>query len=280
MEYAKEFIVRLTPKISFLPEANSDFSLSLGISPKTHSPEEILNLAENIATRRGKHIVVCIDEFQQIGELPDSITVQKRLRSAWQHHQLTSYCLFGSKKHMMTNIFQQRNMPFYQFGDMIYLGKIPTARWVDYITTHFTDRNRHILPELAKRLCDIVDCYSSYVQQLAWLLLTQMNDGETATETQLDHAVNDLLDTNEALFMQQIEPLSSHQLNFLRAVADGRHNGFGEAAVREEYALGSPSNIARLKTALIGRDLIETQGRGDIHLTDPVFRLWLKRRLF
>ena len=119
MEYAKEFLVRLTPKLTFSPEANTDFSLSLGITPKTHTPEEVLNLAEDIARKRGKRIVVCIDEFQQLGELPDSLTVQKRLRSVWQHQQLTSYCLFGSKQHLMSNIFQRRNMPFYQCGDFL-----------------------------------------------------------------------------------------------------------------------------------------------------------------
>ena len=279
MEYAKDFIVRLTPKISFSPEANSDFSISLGITAKTHTPEQILGLAEEIARKRGKRIVVCIDEFQQIGELPDSLTVQKRLRSVWQHQQLTSYCLFGSKKHLMSNIFQRRNMPFYQFGDMIFLDKIPTEQWVDYIVEHFLDRNKGISRELAQQLCEIVENYSSYVQQLAWLLFSLLNEGETATMGKLNHAVNDLLNANEALFMQQIEPLSAYQLNFLRAIADGHNRGFGEMEIREEYNLGSPSNITRLKSSLIKKDLIEMQAKGNINITDPVFKLWIQRRI-
>lgn len=279
MEYAKEFLVRLTPKITFSPEANTDFSLSLGITPKTHAPEEVLNLAEEIAHKRGKRIVVCIDEFQQLGELPDSLTVQKRLRSVWQHQQLTSYCLFGSKQHLMSSIFQRRNMPFYQFGDMIFLGKIDTASWVGYIVEHFADRNRHISPELSQRLCEQVDNYSSYVQQLAWLLFSRLNDGDTATREQLSQAVNDLLDANEALFMQQVEPLTAYQMNFLRAIAAGHHKGFGEKDVREDFNLGSPANITRLKNTLINKDLIEIQGRGILYFTDPVFLLWMQRQM-
>ena len=279
MEYAKEFLVRLTPKLTFSPEANTDFSLSLGITPKTHTPDEVLNLAEEIARKRNKRIVICIDEFQQLGELPDSLTVQKRLRSTWQHQQLTSYCLFGSKQHLMSNIFQRRNMPFYQFGDMIYLGKIDKEDWVDYIVSHFKDRNKNITRDLAERLCDIVDSYSSYVQQLAWQLFSRLNEGMSATEAQLDLAVNDLLDANEALFMQQVEPLSAYQMNFLRAIAMGHHHRFGEKEIREEFNLGSPANITRLKNALIKKDLIETQGRGLLYLTDPVFRQRLQCRM-
>ncbi len=279
MEYAKEFLVRLTPKLTFSPEANTDFSLSLGITPKTHTPDEVLNLAEEIARKRNKRIVICIDEFQQLGELPDSLTVQKRLRSTWQHQQLTSYCLFGSKQHLMSNIFQRRNMPFYQFGDMIYLGKIDKEDWVDYIVSHFKDRNKNITRDLAERLCDIVDNYSSYVQQLAWLLFSRLNEGMSATEAQLDLAVNDLLDANEALFMQQVEPLSAYQMNFLRAITAGYHKGLGEKEIREEFNLGSPANITRLKNALINKDIIEFQGQGSLYLTDPVFRLWMQRRI-
>lgn len=101
MENIKRFLVRVSPKISFSPEPTSDFSLSLGITPKDYSPEEILNLPEQIAKEQGVRIVVCIDEFQQIGEFTDSLTVQKRLRGTWQHHQNVSYCFFGSKKHLM-----------------------------------------------------------------------------------------------------------------------------------------------------------------------------------
>jgi len=279
MEHAKDFLVRLTPKITISPEANTDFTLSLGITPKTHTPEQVLSLAEDIARKRGKRIVVCIDEFQQLGELPDSLTVQKRLRGAWQHQQMVSYCLFGSKMHLMNTIFQRRNMPFYQFGDTIFLGKIPTALWTDYIVQHFEDRNRHISRDLAQRLSAIVDQYSSYVQQLAWLLFSRVGVGEAATEERFRQAVNDLLDANEGLFMQQIEPLTAYQMNFIRAIVHGIHSDFGEKNIREEFELGSASNIARLKTALINKDLVESRNRGQLFLTDPVFELWFRHRI-
>ena len=94
---------------------------------------DILQLPELIAREKGFRIVVCIDEFQQVGEFPGSIEVQKRMRGVWQHQQNVSYCLFGSKKHLMMNIFQSKRMPFYMFGEMIYLDCIPTEYWVPFI---------------------------------------------------------------------------------------------------------------------------------------------------
>ena len=279
MDNARDFIARLSPKVSFSPEPNSEFALSLGISPKTHAPEEILSLAEEIAQKKQKRIVVCIDEFQQIGEMADSVSIQKRLRSVWQHQRLTSYCLFGSKKHTMMNVFQKRNMPLYQFGDFKFLDKIPTETWVEYIVQHFKDRQRTISAEQAAKICQLVDNYSSYVQQLSWLVFSLIDEGQIVTDEHLKQGVKDLLNSQEQLFMQQIEPLTAYQMNFLRCILSGHHDDFGETAVREEFQLGSVSNITRLKTALVDKDIVEMSGKR-YYITDPVFALWFRSRMF
>lgn len=279
MDNARDFIARLSPKVSFSPEPNSEFALSLGISPKTHAPEEILSLAEEIAKKKQKRIVVCIDEFQQIGEMADSVSIQKRLRSVWQHQRLTSYCLFGSKKHTMMNVFQKRNMPLYQFGDFKFLDKIPTETWVEYIVQHFKDRQRTISTEQAAKICQLVDNYSSYVQQLSWLVFSLIDEGQVVTDEHLKQGVKDLLNIQEQLFMQQIEPLTAYQMNFLRCILSGHHDDFGETAVREEFQLGSVSNITRLKTALVDKDIVEMSGKR-YYITDPVFALWFRSRMF
>ena len=277
-EEAKEFLYRLTPKISFSPEPNSDFSISLGITPKTHTPEEVLQMAETIAIKRKKRIVICIDEFQQIGEMANSKQIQARLRTVWQHQKHVSYCLFGSKHHLMSSIFLHRSMPFFQFGDTISLNKIATEDWVEYIVSHFADGKRTISHALAEEICKFTENYSAYVQQLAWLVFTLKEEGETVNEDDVRQAENDLLATNDILFMQMIEPLSEFQLNFLRAIASGIKKDFGLSEVREEYNLGSYSNITRLKTALLERDLIEKK-ETELVITDPIFAKWLKRKI-
>ena len=277
-EEAKEFLYRLTPKISFSPEPNSDFSISLGITPKTHTPEEVLQMAETIAIKRKKRIVICIDEFQQIGEMANSKQIQARLRTVWQHQKHVSYCLFGSKHHLMSSIFLHRSMPFFQFGDTISLNKIATENWVEYIVSHFADGKRTISRELAEEICKFTENYSAYVQQLAWLVFTLKEEGETVTENDVKQAENDLLATNDILFMQMIEPLSEFQLNFLRAIIAGVRKDFGLSEVRKEYNLGSYSNITRLKTALLERDLIEKQETEWV-ITDPIFAKWLKQKI-
>jgi len=274
LDNIKKFLIRVSPKISFSPEPLSDISLSLGITPKEYEPEEILNLPEMIAREKGVHIVVCIDEFQQIGELPDSLIVQKRMRGVWQHQEHVSYCLFGSKKHLMTNLFQSKRMPFYQFGEMMFLDRIPTEDWIQFIIGRFEKYGKQISPSMVERICTFVDGYSSYVQQLAWNLLAETTD--TASDTDFDNAVDALIAQCSGLFVEQTIGLSAYQLNFIRALCSGIHTDFGSKRVTSQYPLGTKSNIARIKKALMERELIEERTDG-VFLSDVVFEKWFNR---
>ena len=274
LETIKRFLVRLTPKISFSPEPMSEVSLSLGITPQNYQPEEILQLPEMIAQEQGVHLVVCIDEFQQIGEFSDSLAVQKRLRGVWQHQRNVSYCLFGSKKHLMTKLFQNRKMPFYQFGETMFLDKIPTSDWIEYICSRFVKQGKQISEELAQKICETVENNSSYVQQLAWNVFAETN--KEATIEDFENGVQALMAQCSGLFEQQIMGLTSYQLNFIRAICDGVHTDFGSKTILENYNLGTKSNITRIKTTLRDRELIDITQDG-VFLEDPVFRMWIKK---
>lgn len=271
-DLAKGFIERLTPKVSFSPEPGIELSLSLGITPKTHSPEEVLNLPEIIAKRKGCHIVVCIDEFQQVGEFADSLTMQKRMRSVWQHQKSVSYCFYGSKMHMMTNFFQKKSYPFYKFGDILYLKTIPTETWIPYIKGRFNEYEKVINDTQIAEICNIVEHNSSYVQQLSWLVL--LNTEKFVSSDIILASLQDLIDQNSITFIQQTQSLTSYQINFLTAILDGVSNGFTRAEILEKYNLGTAANISRLKTALIEKELIEITETG-VKIGDPVLRMWL-----
>lgn len=276
MENAKIFLSRISPKFTVGPDPLSDFSVSLEMNPKPDDVDEILGLPQKIAEKKGIRIVVCIDEFQQIAEFKDSKTFQKRLRTVWQHQNLVSYCLFGSKKHLMNELFEKRSLPLYKFGDAMYLSKISTADWVEYICERFESTGKHISKELAERISTEVDNHSSYVQQFAWLVWVQTKENKTATEQNFSDAHQDLIDQNTPLFEKQTENLSAYQMNFLRALVNEVHSEFTAADVLQRYQLGSSANVSIVKRALIKKELIETAGK-QVHLADPVMRLWLKQ---
>ena len=88
---------------------------------------------------------------------------------------------------------------------------------------------------------------------------------------------SNLLDENSPLFIEKTERLTAYQMNFLRAIIAGVHQDFGLASIREEYSLGSSSNIVRIKDALVEKEFIDITPNG-IFIADPILETWLRER--
>lgn len=144
---ARKFFSRLVPKISIASDPMSEVTIDFDWEQVKRTPDEVLDLAEKIAVAKGLKIVICIDEFQNIADFTDSDYFQKKLRSHWQLHQHVAYCLYGSKRHMMLEVFTDSSKPFYKFGNLIFLNKIATPYLVDFFKTRFTDTGKSITDE-------------------------------------------------------------------------------------------------------------------------------------
>ena len=272
----KQFLSGLGPKISFGTDPVSDFSIALDYSDKELTMKEVLNLPQKIAQKHKCHIVVCIDEFQQIAEFGDSLNFQKKLRSYWQHQDSVSYCLYGSKKHILTKMFSKQSMPFYKFGDMVFLKKIDTTYWIDYIIRQFKSSGKQCPEEFAARICETVENHSSYVQQLAWLVW--LNTDSVVDENSFDEGLKDLLQQSSALFYRYLDSLTQYQINFLNALSDGVNSEFTKTATLTKYNLGTAANIKRIKDALEDKELIDIDETA-VSFNDPVFKLWFRKRI-
>lgn len=174
----------------------------------------------------------------------------------------------------MNELFEKKSLPFYKFGDAIYLQKIGTSDWVDYICSRFEATGKHISEDLAREICRRVDNHSSYVQQLAWLVWIQTDD--VATEHGVEAAYEDIIAQNTPLFEKQTENLTTYQMNFLRAIVDGVHEEFTSQEILQRYHLGSSANVSTVKRALVKKELIEIE-KHRVIIPDPVMEVWLKQ---
>jgi len=272
----KRHIGSVGPKIT-LGEGSQSYEVSFGIDFKEvqYSVDEILDLPQRIAEEKGKRFVICIDEFQNVGEYAEPLAFQRKLRSHWQLHNSVCYCLYGSKRHMLLDIFGNYEMPFYKFGDMMFLEKIAETDWIPYIQGRFKKSGKQISASLASMIVRLVDAHPYYVQQLAhqvWL----RTDVECSETIVLD-AHESLIDQMKLLFSNLLDSLTPKQINFLHAVVDGVEN-FSSKEVLDKYELGTSANIKNLRKALLQRDLIDVLPGNKTELQDPIFGAWLKQQ--
>ncbi|GHV72475.1 hypothetical protein FACS1894201_01830 [Bacteroidia bacterium] len=275
-ENAKKFLSQLLPKISFSPDSQAEISFGVGWEQLKKSPDDILNLAETIAQAKKISVVVCIDEFQSIGDFADSLAFQRKLRSHWQRHHNVAYCLYGSKRHMLLDIFSNAAMPFYKFGDIMFLQKISNKNWGEFVKKRFEETGKKITLAQAEYLAEFVDNHSYYVQQLAqqaWL-----RTKTSCTKAIIDDSLQGIKNQLSLLFVGQIEAMATTQINFLKAVLNGE-TAFQSQGVLKRYDLGTSANIAKIKTALMNKEIIDISAQ-KVEILDPIFKLWLKEEYF
>ena len=272
---SQKFLSRLLPKISFTPDNQAELSFGIEWEELQRNSDDIINLAETIAQAQKIKIVACIDEFQSIGNFDDPLAFQRKLRSHWQHHQNVAYCLYGSKRHFMLDVFSNANMPFYKFGDIMFLEKIDNKTWGKFIQKRFKDTGKSITKKQAEYLAELVENHSYYVQQLAqqaWL--------RTKTECSIpiiDNSLQSIKNQLSLLFVGLSETLTATQLYFLKAVIEGE-TVFGQENLNK-YRLGTSANVIRIKDALLSKEIIDITAK-NIEIQDPVFKLWLKEDYF
>ena len=111
LKSGKDLFKQLVPKLSVGVDPSSDFSLSFDWEELKRHKDEILNLPEVIAQKKNIRFVVCLDEFQNLATFPDYEGLEKKMRAIWQRQKKVCYCLYGSKRHMMTEIFNNTSKP-------------------------------------------------------------------------------------------------------------------------------------------------------------------------
>jgi len=272
----KEFFKRLTPRLSVGTDPNTDFRLGFDWKELGKNSDEVLNLPENIAAKKNIKFIICLDEFQNLSSLNNTESIEKKLRASWQRHKSVTYCLYGSKRHMMSEIFNNPSKPFYRFGDIIMLQKIETEKWQTFISNGFEKTGKQIDTSTALLIPGIMKNHSWYVQQLAHY--TWNVTEKKATVHELNSALSELINANAPLYQREIEIISTTQLNLLKAISNGETR-FTSTAVMQNYAIGTPRNVSKNKTILINNDIIH-EINGVFEFVDPAFELWFKKQFF
>lgn len=270
---AKKYLSGLIPGITLSDGINEVLSVNLRYKPQEKDKLEILNLPEKIAQDKKIRIIVCIDEFQQLIHLPEYADMEGKMRSVWQLQKKVSYCFYGSKKHMMMDIFGDSHKPFYRFSQIIFMPKISRNDWIPFIMNGFHKTGKTIAEDYAQQICDITECHSWYLQQFCYFLWNATD--KEVNETVYSASLTRLIDTNAPMFTSDLEKLTPSQREMLRAIVQGKTKLTSQETL-SHYHLGNPNTIIRNKKVLMEKSFVESED-GILTISDPIFKLWYQR---
>ena len=255
---------RIVPKLSFNPESGQmDVSLDAAVKGQT-ALEDVLNLI-NEKSDPNNRLIVVLDEFQEIANLEAG--TDKFLRAVMQLHDNINYLFLGSEESMMTAIFEDIKSPFFHFGALMHLGRIPFEDFFTFLTNKLTPVRAEKALEDARDILALTKCHPFYTQQLAsvfWNLCTRAGDKATVAG-----AADEIMSNLSMVYTTLWSRLNMTNRRVLETFAVNAKL----QDIRELPASTLYSAAARMKRE--GLLVRET----DYELEDPFFALWIRRSI-
>ena len=109
-------------------------------------------------------IVIAIDEFQEIKKYDNNIPFEGKLRALVQQCNNVNFIFSGSEYHLLNDIFNDYQKPFYQSTRMLSIDKIERSDYKSFILKHFNNSGKNIDSQIIDYILDITHLHTFYVQ--------------------------------------------------------------------------------------------------------------------
>lgn len=280
----KDWVTRfgrsVKPDISY-NMATGEVSVNLGrgaeFDPVPIAPD-VFAMPGELTRNGGFRMAICLDEFQQITEF-DGGSVENALRNQVQEQREVGYVFAGSQPSLMREMLSSRR-PFHKAGPQMFLDKIPSADWKEFIAHQFGRRGRKLDEAAMDAVLATADLIPYDVQRIAHELwdYAELRDKQHITAADV-HAVVEKLIAGQATWYETLwEQLSAGQRAALQALAErGTTDIYGEA-VRREFRLGPASTVQRALQSLDSKDILDRY-QDRYFFLDPLFPQWIRRKV-
>ena len=247
------------------------FDLGLGdIQAPQTSLDEIFAYIEEA----DKPCIIAIDEFQQISEYAEK-NVEALLRTKIQMCHHAQFIFSGSKRHVMSNMFNTPSKPFYQSTISMGLEPIPILTYISFATNLFEERDKHIDKEVIEAIWTQYDGYTWFVQMMMNELYALTPAGKTCTAMMIDEARRNVIMSQEQSYKDMMANLPPKQKIVLQAIArEGIAQNITSAKFIKKYNLNSASSVQSAVKMLLKNDIV-TQTNNEYKIYNFFFSEWL-----
>ena len=249
------------------------FDLGLGdIQVPSTTLDEIFSYIDEA----DKPCIIAIDEFQQIGEYPEK-NVESLLRTKIQKCTKAQFIFSGSKRHLMSNMFNSPSKPFYQSAISMGLEPIPVDVYTDFAVRLFEDRGKHVDRDVVETIWNMFGAYTWFVQMMMNELFALTSIGDTCQKDRISEAQYNVIMSQENSYKDLMSNIPPKQKVVLQAFAkEGVARNITSSHFIKKYNLNSASSVQSAVKLLLKNDLI-TQSDGAYRGYDYFFSEWLAK---
>ena len=290
--FGKEIYEQLKPQSTIWKEkffqTISSFRMGFKLDPMTGAPGLDLGLGDIQAPQTSldeifsyideadKPCIIAIDEFQQIGDYSEK-NVEALLRTKIQKCQKAQFIFSGSKRHMMTNMFNSPSKPFYQSAISMGLDPIPLEVYSEFAIQLFEKRGKQIDSSVIENIWNRYNGYTWFVQMMMNELFALTEDGAICHVDMIPEAQRNVVMSQESGYKDILSNIPPKQKIVLQAIAkEGVANSITSAKFIKKYNLNSASAVQAAIKLLLQNDII-TKNENSYRVYDYFFAEWLAK---
>jgi AAA+ ATPase superfamily predicted ATPase len=257
-----------------LKTAIEDFEFILGFSEQKEHDWDLLgksiDFVNTFPKKHKKKMVCAFDEFGDIKKL-DGNKIVKLFRSKLQLHENAAYIFSGSYESVMSELFIEKNAPFFRFARIINLGKIEKSSFLVFYKRQLKKYNIGVTDEYINSVLNFTGGHPYYSQlALQELIIYNALNKKTPSYTE----IFDLMISAEKNYLEKTwEEISSKKELLKTILAVCRKDKSVYSILRY-----SGINISRaLKTLTLNGMLFKTSE--GYELTDPLLEYWINQNV-
>ena len=229
---------------------------------------ETLKSLNEAAKEMNKRVVIVMDEFQEIENIKES-RLEASIRHAMQYSTHVSYIFSGSKRHMLMNMFHDKNRPFYNACELVTIERIHRKDYELFIQQAANDKWHKPLPS---HVMDLIftksERYPAYINRICGYFWH--TDQFPSTES-IESYWHDYVISRHSAFTRDIFELSQNQRTVLKHLALSPCQQPFSQDMSHKVGLSTASTRQAFKK-LEELDYIYCDDSGYHRLLDPAFR--------
>jgi AAA+ ATPase superfamily predicted ATPase len=229
-----------------------------------------LDFLENVAKELNTRFYVFFDEFQDVKKITSEFDILELMRGAIQHHEHICYIFAGSNMTMMTEVFENKKSPFYNFCRKLKLDAFDITELAKEIQAAL--RKKEIAfasDELLLSLLQRLKGHPANTMLVMGIIESKMMDNQ---KMMIDQAIIDEA-YEEAL--EEMGDLISEYLKEVRT-KEHLHDVLFRMANGEEQVL-EPSSLQQKRKYLVDMGYLLHIDRGEYQIIDGFLEEDLKR---
>jgi AAA+ ATPase superfamily predicted ATPase len=239
-----------------------------------HTLQALLQFIDNY----GIKVIIAIDEFPQIAIFPEK-NIEAILRTIIQTLKNTNFIFSGSKKHLMLEMFNSANHPFFSSAQTIGLSEIPREKHKQFIFEKFAEGKRTIDEPAVDFILDWTLSHTYYTQVICNNAYSEYR--KHIGIEQIKRVCEEQLNMQQTTFMQYRDLIGPIQWKMLIAIA--REGIINEPQAKDflvKYKIGAASSAKKALSALVEKEMIctvETPIKTSYRVYNVFLMRWLER---